>query len=88
MNFQPLLSKWEGQVSSLVLVGPRQELSEAASLAQIYKWVKTEQMCKVRREMAMGQVPSMGEENPAGLRETDCEIQRLKGSCGERENSS
>lgn len=75
-------------MSSFAHVGPRQELSEAASLAQIYKWVKTEQMCKVRREMAMSQVPSTGEENPAGLREADCETQRLKGSCGERENSS
>lgn len=49
-------------------------------LAQIYKWVKTEQMCKVRREMAMGQVPSTEEENPAGLRETglwNTEIERL-----------
>lgn len=33
------------------------------------KWVKTEQMCTVRKRVAVGQSPDTGEENPAGLGE-------------------
>ena len=57
-------------MSNLAHVVPRQELSGEASLAQVCKWVKTEQMRKVRRKKAMGQVLSTGEESPAGLGET------------------
>lgn len=87
LNFPSLLSKWEGQGSSLAGVGPGQRLSEKDSLAQICKWFKIEQMCKVRRKTAAGQVLSTGEENPAGLGETDCEILQLKGYCQEQKSS-
>lgn len=39
-------------MSSPADVGPGQELSGEASLAQICKWVKTEQMCKAKRKVA------------------------------------
>lgn len=54
---------------TLADVGCRQESSGEASLAQISKWVKTEQMCAAQRAVAEGQVSDAGQENPTGLGE-------------------
>lgn len=48
-------------------MGLEQELSREASLAQICKWVKAEQMCAARKTVAGGQVSDAGQENPSGL---------------------
>lgn len=52
---------------TLADVGLEQELSREASLAQICKWVKAEQMCAARKTVAGGQVSDAGQENPSGL---------------------
>lgn len=70
---------------TLADVGLGQELSGEASLAQICKWVKAEQMCVARRTVAGG--PSLrfwaGKPNwPLGA---SCETLRLEGHCRERE---